>query len=351
MTSRALVRTRARATRARSASARRGDDSHEQVAEMQRSRLLAATVRTVEELGYAHATVATITRRARVSRRTFYDLFANREDCVAAVLDDAARRVCAEMERAGLEGLPWRERVRGGLWTILSFLDREPVLARVCVVQVLRGSQGVLERREEILRELAGVLDEGRSGESARSSGCPPLTAEGLVGAAFSIVYARLLRGEREPLTDLHPELMGMIVLPYLGPAAARREQARTAPAPIMGHTENRNASTDARWVAQAEHDPLEGIPMRLTYRTARVLEAIAQRPGVSNRLAGDLAGISDQGQISKLLARLERLGLTENSGLGHARGERNEWCLTEKGLQVTQTLRAHAGQQQEVAS
>jgi hypothetical protein len=95
------------------------------------------------------------------------------------------------------------------LWSILSLLDREPALARVCVVQTLRGSQAVLERREEILSELAAVLDEGRA-EGARGAQCPPLTAEGLVGAAFSIVYARLLRGDSEPLTGLHPELMGM---------------------------------------------------------------------------------------------------------------------------------------------
>jgi AcrR family transcriptional regulator/DNA-binding MarR family transcriptional regulator len=317
---------------------------------MQRSRLLAATVRTVEELGYAHTTVANITRRARVSRRTFYDLFTNREDCLVAVLEDAALRIDTEIEGAGVESLPWRERVRGGLWAILSFLDREPVLARVCVVQALRGSQGVLERREEILRGLARVLDEGR-GESSRGPECPPLTAEGLVGAAFAIVYARLLRGDREPLTGLHPELMGMIVLPYLGPAAARREQARPVPAPVAEHSANGHAPKGAGIVVSAAgRDPLEGIPMRLTYRTARVLEAIGQRPGVSNRQAGDLAGISDQGQISKLLARLERLGLTENSGPGHARGERNEWRLTERGALVTQTLRAHAGNDREVA-
>ena len=67
------------------------------------------------------------------------------------------------------------------------------------------------------------MVDEGRG--SARAAGCTPLTAEGLVGAAFGIVYARLLKGQREPLTELLSELVGMIVLPYLGPAAARREQ------------------------------------------------------------------------------------------------------------------------------
>ncbi len=352
----APVRTRARggtaASVARVRPGARGDRvsvSHVQVAEMQRSRLLAAAVRTVEELGYGHATVANITRRARVSRRTFYDLFANREECLVAVLEDAAQRIGAEIDHAGLEDLSWRERVRGGLWTILSFLDREPVLARVCVVQALRGSQGVLERREEILRGLAAALDEGRSGEGPRGLECPSLTAEGLVGAAFAIVYARLLRGDREPLRNLHLQLMGMIVLPYLGPAAARREQARVAPAPAPGYAVNGDRSVDARDAVSAGQDPLEGIPMRLTYRTARVLEAIAQRPGVSNRLAGEIAGVSDQGQISKLLARLERLGLTENSGPGHARGERNEWRLTDKGLQVTQTIRAHAGNNREV--
>ncbi len=308
---------------------------------MQRSRLLAATVRTVDELGYAHATVANITLRARVSRRTFYELFANREECVAAVLEDAARRMAAEIERAGLEGRPWRERVRGGLWAILSFLDREPVLARVCVVQALRGSHGVLERRDEILQDLAAVLDEGRA-EGTRT--CPPLTAEGLVGAAFGIVYARLLRGEREPLTGLLGELMGMIVLPYLGPAAARREQVLPVPASTCG------SAARAGMAARAEHDPLDGVPMRLTYRTARVLEDVAEHPGVSNRMVAELAGIVDQGQVSKLLARLERLGLLANTGAGHARGERNAWRLTERGAQVTQAIRAHAHNNGEVA-
>ena len=363
MAARAPVRARARGRVSSSGSVvcvrpgvREGRVSRVQVAEMQRSRLLAAAVRTVEELGYAHATVANITRRARVSRRTFYDLFANREDCLVAVLEDAAQRIGIEIDRGGLEGLPWRERVRGGLWTILSFFDREPVLARVCVVQALRGSQGVLERREEILRDLAVVLDEGRSAGGVRGGECPPLTAEGLVGAAFAIVYARLLRGDREPLTGLLSELMGMIVLPYLGPGVARREQARPLPVQpgrgetLTGRPKGREVGRPDGAPSPAPLDPLEGIPMRLTYRTLRVLEAIASQPGVSNRDAGERAGVQDQGQISKLLARLERLGLLRNTGEGHSKGEPNAWRLTDKGVLVTQTIRAHAGRDRDVA-
>ncbi len=307
----------------------------EQLVEIQRSRLLAAAVVAVDELGYADTTVSDVTSRARVSRRTFYELFANREECLAAVLEDVVALVEGDLAAAGLGGLVWRERVRGGLWAILSFLDREPALARVCVVQALRGGAEVLGRREEVLARLAGVVDEGRV-EGARGGGCSALTAEGVVGAAFAIVYARLLRGEREPLTGLLGELMGIVVLPYLGAAAARREQARPAPAGSLG------AGDGSGVPGGVVGDPLHGVSMRLTYRTARVLEGVAECPGASNRLVAERAGIHDPGQVSKLLRRLESLGLLENSGEGHAKGEPNAWSLTVKGRRVAQSIRAH---------
>jgi AcrR family transcriptional regulator len=79
--------------------------------------------------------VAHITARARVSRRTFYDLFDNREDCLLAVIDDTVELIAAEFAAAGLGALSWRERVRLGLWRVLCFFDREPVLARVCAAR------------------------------------------------------------------------------------------------------------------------------------------------------------------------------------------------------------------------
>jgi AcrR family transcriptional regulator len=294
-------------------------------------------VRAGDELGWANTTVADIVARSRISRRTFYETFANREECLAAVFEDLLGVIAAELALAGLEGLGWRERVRQGLWTILGFFDREPVLARVCVVQALSGGPGVLGRREEILGLLAAVVDGGRR-ESARGGECTPLTAEGLVGAAFGIVYARLLKGQRGPLTGLLGELMGMIVLPYLGPAAARREQSRSAPAATTPATVK-----PAEPVRAVVGDPLESVPMRLTYRTSRVLEGVAENPAASNRQVGEHADIQDAGQVSKLLRRLERLGLLENGGLGHAKGEPNAWRLTVQGELVARSIRAHS--------
>jgi AcrR family transcriptional regulator len=314
-----------------------------QLEEIQRSRLMAGAVDAIEELGYAQTTVAHITTRARVSRRTFYELFSNREECLQAVLEDIVGLLGAELAAAGLDRMEWCERIRTGLWRILAFFDREPALARVCVVQALCAGPRVLRRREEVLSQLAGAVDGGRL-EGPRGGRCSPLVAEGLVGAAFTIVYARLFRAAREPLTGLLEELMGMIVLPYLGPAAARREQDRPGPAPLAASCRERTRS------ARGVRDPLEGVPMRLTYRTARVLEEIAEHPGASNRGVADCAGITDPGQTSKLLARLERLGLLANTGEGHAKGEPNAWVLTPRGWQVAQSIRIYSRYESEAA-
>jgi AcrR family transcriptional regulator/DNA-binding MarR family transcriptional regulator len=331
---------RARATPAAKVAARRRGvtaskpfSDRGQVSEMQRARLLSAAVPVVDGLGWSGVTVADIASRARVSRRTFYDLFANREECLLAVLDDTVEHVERDLAVAVGEGFSWVERVRAGLWTILSFLDRDPVLARVCVVQSACGSRRALKAREEILGRFARTLEKGAAEESTRGAEVPSLTAEGLIGAAVAIVYKRLLNGERAPLTDLHGELMGMIVLPYLGAAAAIRERKCPAPAPLA------HADGEESGRASSHRDPLREIPMRLTYRTARVLKATAEHPGASNRQIGEHSDMYDQGQISKLLARLQRLGLLENSGEGQARGESNAWSLTALGERVTEQL------------
>jgi DNA-binding MarR family transcriptional regulator len=128
---------------------------------------------------------------------------------------------------------------------------------------------------------------------------------------------------------------MSMIVLPYLGPGMARKEGDRPAPSWLSKVDEvvrHEASSTGAE-------DPLKHVPMRITYRTARVLQAAAAHPGASNRRIGELADTYDQGQVSKLLRRLQRLGLLVNEGGGQNKGEPNAWSLTALGAKVTQQL------------
>ncbi len=314
------------------------------IADIQRSRLLAAAEAVIDQRGYLNVSVGDVTGRARISRRTFYELFANREACLAAIFDEAVALVERELAAIDLKGLAWREQVRAGLWVILSLLDREPALARVCVVQTLHAGSAVVERREAVLARLVAAVDAARR-ESARAAGCTPLTAEGVVGAALAIVSARLVRREPGPLLALLNELVGMVVLPYLGAAVARRERARPAGRPLA------DVPRVSRPVPGGATDPLAGVPMRLTYRTALVLEGIGGHPGSSNRQVADYAGIHDAGQVSKLLRRLCRLGLLTNQGEGaHSRGEPNAWVLTREGESVTRSIRMHAATDRQAA-
>ena len=198
-----------------------------------------------------------------------------------------------------------------------------------------------------MLARIIPIIQQGES-ESKASTPPPPLTAEGIVGGVLSVLHARLTearssfgtpsarstrsrsanaeRSEDDSLLDLLNPLMGMIVMPYLGAAAARREIERPTPKHSGKHPMMRT-------------DPLQDLPMRFTYRTMRVLMAVAERPGSSNRMVGQSAGIGDQGQASKLLARLHKLGLIENQGGDPARSEPNAWTLTATGTQIHDTI------------
>jgi AcrR family transcriptional regulator len=295
--------------------------------------------------------VARVASRAGVSRRTFYELFEDREDCFLALFDDALARASVIARDAVIAGggESWRERIRVGLVALLRFVDDEPALGSLLVVGALGGGPRVLERRMVALDALRRVVDEGRL--QARSGHePPPLTAEGVVGAVLSVIHARLLDEQAAPpsavgssrsrsssgssLLSLLNPLMGMIVLPYLGHAAAAKELARPVPRVSRAPKPSRAA------LPVSSGDPLEGLDMRLTYRTLRVLSAIASDPGASNRQVAQTADVHDQGQISKLLGRLGKLGLIENTGHGQPKGEPNSWTLTPKGEEVETALR-----------
>jgi AcrR family transcriptional regulator len=321
------------------------------VTEIQRARMIAAMIDVVSERGRSDATVAHVVSRSGVSRRTFYEVFDDFEDCFLAALDQSIARASEYVLGSYEPDAKWHVRIRAALIAVLEFLEDEPAMGRLCIVETLGAGRKVHERRLGALDPVIAVVDEGRR-ESRSATALPPLTGEGVVGGVLSVLHARLLvheipsrptprrggnseghrqAGERAvDLLALTGPLMGMITLPYLGPAAAHRESSRAVP------KHRRRALPTSR-------DPLRDLQMRLTYRTVRVLLAIAalgeRGSQPSNREVGADAGIDDQGQISKLLSRLERLGLIENSGAGQVRGAPNAWALTKRGFEVEQLV------------
>ena len=308
-----------------------GASDRAQIAHVQRSRLIGAARSAVVEHGAGNVTVTEVVTRAGVSRRTFYEVFDSVEDCLHATFEDTFAAARERVLSAYDGNAPWRERIRAGLIALLEFLDEEPICAHMLLVDMHTAAPHARERRERVLAALTAVVEQGR-GEGSRAARLPPITAEGVVGGALEILGARVRAGEH-PLLDLCGPLMGTIVLPFLGAAAARQELDRPTPKRPQPSPERRAAAPGA--------NPLDGLPMRLTYRTICVLRAIAAEPGASNRRVGAMSGIVDQGQISKLLARLGRLGLIENGVTRESeRGSPNKWTLTARGAAVESATR-----------
>jgi AcrR family transcriptional regulator len=270
-------------------------------------------------------TVGEIQRLAGVSRTTFYALFAGREDCAGAAIDGGVSLAVARVAAVDDPEAGWVDRVRAGLGALLALTEDEPELARLCLGRALVGARS--PALAGALEQLSKVLDEGHRG---RGSGerVSPLAAEFVLGGALNLLHARLVAGEARSLGELSSPLMYMVVLPYLGQGAARRELSRREAERIPGRV-------------HAERRPLvpSEFGIRMTYRTMRVLVVIGERPGLSNLEVAERAGVLDQGQISKLLARLGRLGLVENTGEGAPRGAANAWRLTREGMDLKRAV------------
>ena len=310
---------------------------------MQRRRLLLAFGEVASTSGLETATVGRVCEQAAVSRRTFYELFSDREDCLLAAFDQAIERFGRRVRPVFVAKGPWRERIRRALVALLEQLDTEPDIARLCIVEAPRAGHELLERRRHVLETLATALDEGRT-QTRSVTAPPPLTAQGVIGGALSVIHTRLTEtptsstggsqgngsakqdGGAGALVDLTNPLMAMIVHPYLGPTAAQKELER--PAPSAPRSSPRSGA-----------DPFKDLPIRFTYRTARVLDTIASEPGASNRHIADTSGIADEGQMSRLLRRLEGCELIENQGEGHVKGEPNAWALTERGQAIQSAI------------
>jgi DNA-binding MarR family transcriptional regulator len=127
---------------------------------------------------------------------------------------------------------------------------------------------------------------------------------------------------------------MAMIVLPYRGSAAAARELERPAPSAPVKRRDGDGSSRRPLGAASP-------VDYRLTVRTQMALVAVAECPGLNNREVSEAIGLSDQGQVSRMMKRLHEQGLVENAQT-HAKRLVRAWRLTADGEAV---IDAHQGE------
>ena len=194
---------------------------------VQRERLIVAMLKAASELGYRGTNVQDVIERAGVSRPTFYEHFANKEDCFLAAFDTSAKRLRNTVEAAMLEGGDsWRDRLRLGMEAMLGFVRAEPDTARTLVVEARAASAVAVMRRVELLDHFSTCLDELARELLPDSARYSEITASGVVGGVEALLYSRICKNEFDGLDELLPSMMYFAVLPYEGHEAAGEELA-----------------------------------------------------------------------------------------------------------------------------
>lgn len=192
------------------------------IAQNQRERIITALVDTVAERGYNATTVAHITKAASVSRRTFYEHFADKEACFLAAYEMVADHIRDSMRAAAESFSEWPQQVRAALATMLRFLAAEPELARLCMIEPVAAGGEVATRYRATMQDFVEILKAGRPQHTGERP-LPDATEETLVGGIVSLIVREISAGRTKELEKLLPDLVELILAPYLGVEEAER--------------------------------------------------------------------------------------------------------------------------------
>jgi AcrR family transcriptional regulator len=163
--------------------------------------------------GYLDTTVHKILKRAGISRRTFYEIFTDKEDCFLAAYQEAADHILVLVQRACRLGGTPETRIENGLRALLEFAEREPQVARMCVVEVMAAGDKARQRRAKTMERLTGMAADALE-ERCDSRQEALLRARVLTGGVHEIMYDALSRGKADGLSDLAEEVVASHLAP-----------------------------------------------------------------------------------------------------------------------------------------
>jgi AcrR family transcriptional regulator len=184
---------------------------------VQRHRLLSAASAVFAREGYAAASAEAISREAGMSKATFYEHFANKEECILTLFDEAATEVGREMATAESVGpfAGYEERVHAYVRAFLRTLAAYPDSAQTLLVEIIGAGPRAMERRDAIMESFADSLYRDNA-RTAPIYGAPVFASHddafGVVGAIVELVSRHLRTGRPALLDDLEPVIARLLL-------------------------------------------------------------------------------------------------------------------------------------------
>jgi AcrR family transcriptional regulator len=203
------------------------------VVENQRRRIAAGLIAVVVEQGYNASTVTQIVAAAGVSRRTFYNYYADKQEAFFDVYRQVSDFLLESMTRSGADATGWGARVRVELAALLDALAANPDLARFCLAVPPAAGGDIAMVQREFLARLMEVLAESRPKRARKTTDASEYA---IAGGLAALILEALGDGDQPGISGLLPEVTELALTPYLGREEAAR-LASEAPHRFLGET------------------------------------------------------------------------------------------------------------------
>jgi AcrR family transcriptional regulator len=283
----------------------------------QRDRLVVAMGELVAELGGTAIGIHHVCQRAGVSRRTFYDLYVDRDACLLDTLGVAQDRLLRCVTEAVVAvGPEWEDRAVAATRALVGTLCADRVLGYLCVVAPLAAGRHALSLRRAALDEIGRQLGEPPSVEPA---------TDVVLAAALGGVWELLRRHLTEEASQ--DDLAAAAIYALLTPFVGRRRAVIRASA--LGHP----AMSVARWTPSDVGK--EDLGLLVTELTRQTLEYLDGHPDATNIAVARAVDVRHESQMSRHLARLRREGVVQR----RKEGRTNAWRLTARGQDAVRSL------------
>jgi AcrR family transcriptional regulator len=198
--------------------------TREQVAANQRLRVGMAMLETIGEKGYVAATVSDVVGRAGVSRKAFYQHFANKEECFLATYDTIAREGRRRVARAFRDAEGHPDRMETAIRAVFEAAMENPDALRLTITEITAVGAAGIERRERAIVDYGQLLQEClRTSPVAVAddfSGLPDTTRRAMAGGLNHVLVACLQGSRRTKPLELVPDLARWISTYYPAPKA-----------------------------------------------------------------------------------------------------------------------------------
>lgn len=204
--------------------------ARDEVERNQRSRLCGAMIEAVAKKGYQRTTVAQVIRLAGVSRRAFYELFENKEDCFLGTYEIVIAQHRKRVLQAWLTGHGWDDRMHASCGALLEGIARSPKGPRLVLIDAL----GIGPRARERM-QLAGLVFE-RVVATAVSHApedvvFPQLTSRTVVAGVRHLIFMRLLEDRHRELATMSDEVLDWVDAYRTPPGTRLRTLTLSSPA------------------------------------------------------------------------------------------------------------------------